>query len=173
MDYLTPTTEHPQFVRGMTTPESIYKSDTEDAHQSAIFTWASLPWIQEEFPELEWLHAIANGGSRGDSATSRAIRGAALKRSGVKKGVADLFLPVPVGPWHGLYIEMKKPSVKPKRPRDPDKKPAGVSDEQWDYALFVKSKGYGWMCCYSFDEAVTVLTKYLNYGKVLHEYRNR
>ena len=30
-----------------------------------------------------------------------------LKRMGVKPGVPDLFLPFPVPPFHGLWIEMK------------------------------------------------------------------
>lgn len=36
-------------------------------------------------PELKWLHAIANGGARGDNEKSRAIRGGQLKAEGVKR----------------------------------------------------------------------------------------
>jgi hypothetical protein len=57
----------------------------------------------EFIPECKWLHAIPNGGNRD------AITGAMLKAEGVKSGVADLFLPYPVGVNHGLYIEVKTP----------------------------------------------------------------
>ena len=34
--------------------------------------------------------------------------------AGLKKGVPDLFLPVPSGPYHGMYIELKWQDNKPK-----------------------------------------------------------
>jgi hypothetical protein len=55
-------------------------------------------------PACKWLHAIPNGGNR-DAAT-----GARLKAEGVKRGIPDLFLPVPKNftrLYYGLYIEVK------------------------------------------------------------------
>ena len=36
-----------------------------------------------------------------------------LKAEGVKTGVSDLFLPVPQGACHGLWVELKAPKRKP------------------------------------------------------------
>jgi hypothetical protein len=140
------------------TPETLARSGTEAAHQTALFAWAALQ--AKRFPELRWLHHIPNGGSRGDDARSRAIRGSQLKAQGVRVGVADVCLPVRRGGWSGLYIEMKKPSEKPKR----EGSKGGVSDEQAAFGTFVKSQGFGWIVCYSWEEAAEILTKYLEFG---------
>ena len=61
----------------------------EYEEQVALMQWAewNKPWI----PELEAIYAIPNGEKR------NAITGARLKRSGTKRGVPDLCLPVPRG----------------------------------------------------------------------------
>jgi hypothetical protein len=110
---------------------------------------------------LKWLHHVPNGGSRGDTAQSRKIRGARLKAEGVKDGVPDIHLPVPIlheGTWwHGLYLEMKKPSQKPKRCSSK----GGMSDAQIEFREHCWKWGYGFATCYSWEEAVHVLKKYL------------
>ena len=77
------------------TPGQLAKSDSEAAHQTALFAWAALQ--VKRWPELRWLHHIPNGGSRGDDAKSRAIRGGQLKAQGVRTGVSDVSLPVKRG----------------------------------------------------------------------------
>jgi len=52
-------------------------------------------------PELQWLHAIPNGGHR------NVVEAVNLKRQGVKAGVLDLFLPVGRHDYHGFYLEIK------------------------------------------------------------------
>lgn len=169
----------------MTTPNKLAKSGTEHSHQVALFAYAAVAlrhgfdiadaWANGDtqalkssiyktakcpvVPALEWLHAIPNGGSRGDDAKSRKIRGAQLKAEGVRQGVADVFLPWPVGPWHGLYIEMKKPSVKPKRKGSK----GGMSDEQIKFSEYAKKVGYGFVTCYSWEEAKEVLRNYIEW----------
>jgi hypothetical protein len=162
------------------------KPDTERAHQIALFAYCAVAkvygwheadrWNEtssypqatgdlnkliQRVPELHWLHAIPNGGSRGDSAQSRAIRGGQLKAEGVRQGVADLFLPVPCGQWHGLYIEMKAPSKRAKRSGK-----GGLSAEQVEFASYASSVGYGWVVCYNWREAADILKQYINYAKV-------
>lgn len=129
-------------------PEDLAKSGTESGHQRAVFCWAALN--TKRFPELKWLHHIPNGGSRGDDAKSRAIRGANLKAEGVRTGVSDLMLPVKRGDWSGLYIEMKKPGGK-------------ESPEQKEFGAFVKSQGFGYVCCDTWEKAVQVIEKYLTW----------
>ncbi len=166
------------------TPDQLSKSNTEHAHQVAFFAYCNVArlygferadvwaatgevgavWNKvEALPMLRWIHAIPNGGTRGDDHESAMIRGAALKAEGVKSGIADTFLPYPVSVWstpatiyHGLYIEFKKPALKPKR----DGK-GGVSQEQEEFRNWCYSVRYGWAVCYSWREAVDILKRYI------------
>lgn len=158
----------------MITPSSLAKSGTESGHQRAVFCWAAIA-IHHGFdvannfdaigkaafigspgigvPELKWLHAIPNGGSRGDTAESRAIRGGQMKAEGVKEGVSDIFLPVRRGQFAGLYIEMKKPG-----------NIRGTSKEQKEFGEFVKSQGFGFIVCDSWQMAVNNIRDYMTHA---------
>lgn len=158
----------------MITPSSLAKSGTESGHQRAVFCWAAIAIhhgfdVADNFdaigraafkdspglgiPELKWLHAVPNGGSRGDTADSRAIRGGQMKAEGVKVGVSDIFLPVKRGQFSGLYIEMKKPG-----------NIRGTSAEQKEFGEFVLSQGFGFIVCDSWQMAVRVIREYLEHG---------
>lgn len=138
-------------VADMTTGET----GTESEHQAALFKWAD--FAAANYPELHWLHHIPNGATLGSTARDRAIRGSRLKAQGVKPGVADVFLPVARGGYTGLYIELKKPSVKPKRPTSR----GGLSDEQLDFGCFVTNQGFLWCACYGWQDAVTAIENYI------------
>jgi hypothetical protein len=99
------------------------------------------------------LHAIPNGGSRGDSAKVRAIRGKALRAEGVRSGVPDLFLPEPVGEFHGLFIEMKK------------RHDGVVSADQKKWIARLKRRAYCVQVCEGADKAIEFITNYLA-GKI-------
>jgi hypothetical protein len=152
-------------------------TDTEHAHQVTLFAYAAVAmnygweWADEwakggevdgvvgrGVSELRWLHAIPNGGGRGDNKRSATIRGQQLKAEGVKAGVADIFLPVAKGSWHGLYIEMKRPKLKPVRGGK-----GGLSNEQIEFRDWVRGQGYGWVVCYGWEEVVRVLRMYLGW----------
>lgn len=111
-------------------------SPTEAQEQTAYFNWA------QYIPELKWAHAIPNGGKRNK------IEAANLKRQGVKAGVSDIFIPVAVGEYHGLYIELKVGKNK-------------ASDKQKEFMLDMQKEGYAVALCYGCDEAITVTQKYL------------
>lgn len=165
------------------TPETLAKSNSEHAHQSALFCWANKaqkfgfaaaadmrcytePGYALKFygaatqgfdaiPELRWLHAIANGGSRGDTKQSQMIRGGQLKAEGVKKGVADVSWPLNRGAYCGLYIEMKRPGT--------DKQRRGtISIEQEQFAEFVKFNNYYFTTCNSWQDGANVVSDYYN-----------
>lgn len=164
------------------TPATLAKSGTEHAHQTALFAYAAVAYLHgfdvadewsktgklpkrdpdapPKVPALEWFHAIPNGGSRGDDDKSRKIRGAQLKAEGVRQGVADTFLPWPNAGWHGLYIEMKKPTEKPKS----STAKGGVSDEQAKFGEYARAVGYGFAVCYSWREAADMLRSYIEWG---------
>lgn len=160
------------------TPAQLAKSDTESAHQTALFAWAAVarmvgfmqaemfcqgekiainPDAEPAIPELKWLHHIPNGGSRGGDERSAQIHGARLKGQGVKSGIPDIFLPVPKSGYHGLYIEMKKPSERPKTERSK----GGLSDDQIEFMAFAQASGYGAITCYTWIEAKDVIRQYL------------
>ena len=130
------------------TPEQLAKSGTEHGHQTALFCWCAAN--RDLFPELEWFHAIPNGGLRSKAQAGK------LKAEGVKAGIPDTFLPVARRGFHGLYIEMKKPTMRPKRGGK-----GGVSDEQEIFMRAVEHGGYCCKVCYSWEEARNALTWYL------------
>ena len=85
---------------------------------------------------------IPNGGSRNK------VEAANLKRQGVKPGVPDIFLPVAKGNYHGLWIEMKTGKNKP-------------TAYQNTYIDYLNSNSYKAVVCYGADEAIRVITEYL------------
>lgn len=88
--------------------------------------------------------AIPNGGKRN---LHEAIN---FKRTGVKSGVPDLFVPVPSGIYHGLFIEMKR------------SKGSAISDNQLYWLGLLREKGYFSEVCYGFDEAKQTVLGYLS-----------
>jgi hypothetical protein len=68
---------------------------------------------------------------------------------GVKAGVSDLFLPVPRGGFHGLWIEMKRVSG------------GRASKEQREWLGDMIRQGYAAQICYGWKEASEALKKYL------------
>ena len=126
------------------TPESLASAGTEAAHQTALFCWAALPEQQSKYPQLKWMFHIPNGGTRNKIEAGR------LKAQGVKRGVPDIFLPVPhkVLNYAGLFIEMKVGKNKP-------------SPEQDHYITALKYNGYGVALCYSWQDAAKAIEWYL------------
>jgi hypothetical protein len=118
---------------------------TEESEQAYIFEWAE--WEKGKYPELALLHAIPNGGYR--SAKTAVM----LKRTGVKPGVPDMFLPVARGAYHGLYIELKR------------SKGGRISDEQKQWLKALNDQGYAATVCYGHEEAIQTLTNYLDLPK--------
>lgn len=161
------------------TPDQLAKSGTEHAHQVALFAWAAVAawhgfkvanlWAEtgvldpqysrRPIPCLKWLHAIHNQG-HGD-----AIRGGRAKAEGVRAGIPDIFLPWPIKKieinqigYHGLYIELKKPSMKPVK----ENSKGGLSTEQEEFSEFARANGYRWEVCYGWREAAKIIQEYLS-----------
>ena len=74
-------------------------NEFEHDEQVTVIEWADTH--SKKFPELAWLFAIPNGGHRSKAQAGK------LKAEGVRKGVADLCLPVARHGYNALYIEMK------------------------------------------------------------------
>lgn len=118
-------------------------------------------YVGHKFYPLKWLYSNANGEARGDSAKTAAIRGSRLKAEGVQKGVHDTFWPYPVYPYHGLYIEFKRPSIKPKKKGGL----GGMKPEQIEFANYVVDMGYAFAVVYHWKEAREVTLNYLSLNK--------
>lgn len=133
------------------TPQQLAKSGTEHGEQRALFSELR-QWSKAIY---DMTFAIPNGGSRGDNARSRAIRGLAMKAEGVKPGVPDVMVAWPYGGYAGLFVEMKRPADKEK-----DRKAGvlGKSQEPWHDRL--RERGYAVAVAYSWDEALALIKRY-------------
>lgn len=68
---------------------------------------------------------------------------------GVKSGVPDIFLPVPRGGFHGLWIEMKR--VRSGR----------VTPAQKDWVERLNGQGYAAHICYGWEQASKLILDYI------------
>lgn len=123
-------------------PEDLAKAGTEHAHQVALFAWAAIE--SQVRTELKLLFAIPNGGLRNKAVAAQ------LKAEGVRAHVPDIFLPVARGPWHGLFIELKKPG-------------GVVAPGQTLMIEALLKQGYGACVCIGWDRAKEVIISYLNW----------
>lgn len=71
-----------------------------------------------------------------------------LNASGMVHGMLDMFLAVPAGDYHGLYIELKVPGKKPK----PD---------QIEVGLKLMEQGYAVAWCDTFEDCIQLIISYL------------
>lgn len=95
---------------------------------------------------------IPNGGAR--NATEAAL----LKAEGVRAGVSDLFIPLPimrrpleVGECHGLWLEMKKTGSTA----------SSLSPKQREWRDRMHALGYVWEMAAGPNQAVDVLSAYM------------
>ncbi len=124
---------------------SQYFRRSEDNEQITLFQWRDL--FMTRYPELHLLHHIPNGGSRDKREAAK------LKRMGVKAGVPDIFLPVPKGGRHGLYIELKSGKNT-------------ATQEQRQFIADVKALGYEAAVCHGWEEAAAAILRYIT-GKAV------
>jgi hypothetical protein len=92
-------------------------------HLLQVEVFRQIAVLSHEFPELDELFAVPNGGIR-DMRTATGLRA-----EGVKAGVADLCLPEPRHGFHGAWLELKKAKGTIKR-------------QQWDWLLARHRGGY-------------------------------
>jgi hypothetical protein len=144
----------PKKAPKLITPEQLAATGTEDGHQAALFCWAALS--VGKYPQLAWLYAVPNGGSR------HMVEAIKMVGTGTRKGVPDVFLPHPRAKFnyefHGCYIELK---IEKRR----KEKNGGCSDEQLEWIDYLKSAGYYVAVCYGWKEASDTLVSYLE-GKL-------
>lgn len=80
-------------------------------------------------------------------------QGRLLKRMGVKPGISDLFVAVPMQGYHGLFLELKEGSGKP-------------SKAQQEFLARMTARGYLAVCVTGLDAAKAVIETYLGKSHV-------
>ena len=100
-------------------------------------------WFNYQFPELaDDFHHFAN------ERRCSVQQGRTLKRMGVKKGVADFFLALPVNGYAGLWIELKVGKGK-------------LSPEQIAFLGRKTERGYMALPVWGFEAATATIKSYL------------
>lgn len=161
----------------MPSPWSLSKSGTEHGEQAALFCWLQIAalhgwekacdertYVERGFasegptvaiPELTWVFAVPNGGSRGSDKKSAMMVGAMMKAEGVKRGVSDLFVPIPRHGLSGLFIEMKRADG------------GTESKEQKAFGAAMQGFGFGYMVCHGWIEAANAIMAWMGAPKAL------
>lgn len=114
-------------------------AQSEHRIQAAFVEWCRAN--EGKYAALALAFAIPNGGARS------AATGALLKAEGVRRGVPDWCLPVPIGDYAGLWIEFKTQK-------------GAVSPEQRDYMAALENAGHVCIVCRSWIEAAEVVEWY-------------
>lgn len=116
------------------------RQQIEHQHQCALIQWAESK--AKTYPDVGLLMAYPIEGKRN---ISTAVR---LKKKGARKGVPDLFLPVPSKGRPGLYLEMKSPG--------------GQLDsfQKW-WREKLMTKGYHYQICRTWVQAAIEICLYL------------
>jgi hypothetical protein len=153
----------------------------ERAEQIAYFRFLNES-VAPKHPEVKWVFAVPNGYKK------TVVEQTLSKLEGLKSGVADIVVPIPmVHPTEatmpgegyageeglfrersvryipGLYIEFKRPSLKPKRAGTPRE---NVLDEnQKEFRTFIISQGYRYRLCFTWQEAARATLVYLGLTK--------
>lgn len=111
----------------------------KESHEAmALFTWA------ERHPRIGGLLIhIPNEGRRDP------ITGGRLRRMGMRSGVSDYFLPVPVRPFAGLWLELKR------------LKGSKTTDEQLNWLAKMREQGYATGIGYGWLDAKRIIEEYL------------
>ena len=115
----------------------------ESEEQSAYFDWLAKAHPRES----RWIHAIPNGGSRHPAEARN------LKRQGVKKGVADIFVPYARHGKYGLYIERKR------------RKGGRLRPEQKEFITDMLDEGYAAAVCCGAADAIRTTEEYMGWTR--------
>lgn len=110
---------------------------TESYEQRQLIQWS------KKDPRLQFLFHIPNESVGGQGWLVR------NRQMGVKSGVPDLFYPVPMKGYHGLFIEMKTKTGR-----------LSAAQKRWLNAL--NQMGYKAVVAHGWEEAKCQITDYLN-----------
>jgi len=115
---------------------------TEFVEQTRLVTWCQA--MEAQYPELGAIFHIPNGSK---AHVSYRVK---LKQLGLQSGVPDLCLPCPRGPYHGLYIEMKRLQG------------SSTSKDQKEWHVLLQRYGYAVGVAKGWVMGSAIITDYLN-----------
>jgi hypothetical protein len=118
---------------------SAYPLEVEE--QKACWNWLGLQLLGPNSGETlqDYSYMVPNGTQLAGSRNRRAAYMASLKAQGFRVGVSDLVIAVPIGEYHGAYIELK-------RVREAYAGPAALASairpDQKDWLIKMHTMGY-------------------------------
>jgi len=115
------------------------KLKPEEAEQVAFMSW-----LRAAHP-VAWQRTLHIANERKSSWQ----RGKVLKAMGVKPGVSDIFMAIPVGGKPGCWIEMKAP------------KGGKPTDTQVEWLRLMEGEGYAAHIAYGAEQAIDCAEQYL------------
>ncbi len=113
---------------------------SEHSEQVALFQALKLTERQE--PALTWAFAIPNG------FYSTPAQKRKMRDEGLRRGVWDIFVPIPRNGKHGLFIEMKFGDNK-------------LTPDQMAFGDYAKDAGYECRVAYDWEAAYGLICAYL------------
>lgn len=121
----------------------------ERQEQRAYFEW--LYYVRYGTLRVwEFAYAIPNGSFLAGSPAKRAIQGRALALQGVKRGVPDICIAIPVAPYGALYVELKRIGA--------DK----PGDDQSIWHARLRAQGYYVAVCHGLAAAQAITREYFH-----------
>lgn len=133
----------------MKIPKVLQRSEHDE--QRDLFAWTLIAPLAIR-PEVAMMFAIPNFAGHHGSQISRIVSGKRAKEEGRKAGVPDVFLPVPRGGFHGLFLEMKRA----------DGSISDCTPEQDLWADALDGRGYRVIVTLGFEHARDEILEYLN-----------
>lgn len=121
---------------------------TESKEQQAVVQW----WRIQHPKFARSLIASANGAVLAGDQIQRARQMARLKAMGLVVGASDLFLAIPMGPYAGLWLEMKSMT-------------GTASEEQKTFHADMKANGYQVAVARGATEAIQIISDYMKQQK--------
>lgn len=115
---------------------------SEHAEQVSVVDWWALQYKRFGVADERLLFCVPNAGKRSFKMA------AWLRREGLRKGLPDLMLAVPRGPFHGMFIEMKTSTGKP-------------TSEQLELMTLLRLQDYNVIMARGATEAIRAITAYL------------
>jgi len=134
----------PKAIRKIRRPPKVGRITVAEACKAA----AEVSEEREQMAFVNWLlmqgvffYAINNGARTMGEAVK-------LKRLGLRKGICDICIPLPIAPYHGLYLELKRQSG------------GVVSKEQKACIEVLRKLGYKAEVARGCEEAIRIFQEY-------------